>query len=350
MKQKNLGLELLRFALASAVMLFHYFFLGPITGVVSNELYAGEALLFGNFAVSAFFIISGYVIYYSARKSSFRNFVASRISRLYPALAASAIITTLALTYARGALAPHEARTLAEALVFAPLFFNKGQVDPSYWSIVFEIRFYLLVGLLVLCSALGSLVRGLTLLALLGLSIYLLSGPPEIYEYLLFPHISFFAIGALMAVAGERRTGVVDHCLMACHFCIATIGTYIELSPIDMQHDGVRYPFWVSALIVCVCVLLVVGATKLRVPRRFTKVALFLGGLSYPLYLVHQVAGYVFITLLTPELGPVPASILAIAIVLLIAAFIHKVIEGTFVKPLRAAISGRAALRSTPQR
>ena len=77
-----------RFAAAFSVLLYHYTFNGFRNGKISSigpVDFITYVTHFGKIGVEFFFIISGYVIYYSAQNKTPGEFAFSRIKRLYPA-------------------------------------------------------------------------------------------------------------------------------------------------------------------------------------------------------------------------------------------------------------------------
>ena len=88
-------LDIARFCAAIAALSYHYFFRGwaadDLRPLVFPEL--GELAKYGGFGVQFFFMISGFVIFMSAQGRRPLEFVASRISRLYPAYWVAVLLT-----------------------------------------------------------------------------------------------------------------------------------------------------------------------------------------------------------------------------------------------------------------
>ena len=84
-------LELLdygRFLAAISVALFHYTFNGISNGKIASITLIPNLVEFtkyGYLGVHLFFMISGYVIFFSARKGAPSKFAVNRAVRLYPA-------------------------------------------------------------------------------------------------------------------------------------------------------------------------------------------------------------------------------------------------------------------------
>ena len=79
-------LDLLRFFAAMAVVLYHYLFRGQQGDYIPVRFTNLEDYAqYGYLGVNLFFMISGFVISLSAESRTARQFVISRVVRLYPA-------------------------------------------------------------------------------------------------------------------------------------------------------------------------------------------------------------------------------------------------------------------------
>ncbi|HRE16529.1 MAG TPA: acyltransferase family protein, partial [Rhodocyclaceae bacterium] len=102
---------------------------------------------YGYLGVHLFFIISGFVILYSAQDATPRSFLASRAARLYPAFWIAATLTSIVVWVSGN---PQFAVGIVDYLVNLSLFphwFDVPYVDGAYWSLACELHFYLLVWL-----------------------------------------------------------------------------------------------------------------------------------------------------------------------------------------------------------
>lgn len=92
-------IDLLRFLAALAVVFFHYSFRGYAAdglSVMSYPLLASVSK-YGYLGVELFFMISGFVILMTAAHAGLRDFVISRVVRLYPAFWACCTVTFLVI-------------------------------------------------------------------------------------------------------------------------------------------------------------------------------------------------------------------------------------------------------------
>lgn len=88
-------IDLLRFLAALSVVLYHYTYRAYMEGHYSPVSYPvlGSFTKYGWLGVQLFFIISGYVVLMSAAGKTVKQFLLSRITRLYPAYWAACTLT-----------------------------------------------------------------------------------------------------------------------------------------------------------------------------------------------------------------------------------------------------------------
>jgi len=95
-------------------------------------------------------MISGFVILMTAANGSFLGFAVSRVVRLYPAFWVCCTITFLFTVFLGG---ERYSATLGQYLVNMTMlsdFLGVEPIDGVYWSLFVEIRFYILVALVLI--------------------------------------------------------------------------------------------------------------------------------------------------------------------------------------------------------
>src|SRR5262245_30053823 len=142
------GLDVLRGCAAAAVMLHHH-------GQYYDVLYPGRVPLSfdlgpGHFGVELFFIISGFVILMTIeRKRTGWEFAISRAARLMPAFLAALLLATalLAVNPMPPSLNTPSARQFLANLTMAPSLLGEIDIDVPYWTLTYELVFYVLMAL-----------------------------------------------------------------------------------------------------------------------------------------------------------------------------------------------------------
>lgn len=342
-RPRTYALDLLRGIACAVVVAFHYLSRGPAARVMSEApLPSLEPVArYGFLGVNLFFMISGYVIFLSAIDRSPREFVASRVARLMPALWVAATITMLLLRWR-----PVDGLMISWAdwawnLTLVPQFVGAEFVDGAYWSLAVELQFYLLVWL-VLCA--GIMRRAELLLAgWLVLSLVDAVRPMDPVErWLIVNDAPLFVIGAISFLAtrhGWTRTRI------AMLIGAVPLGVWHGIARVHRTaSEGSAAP--TSDLVVGVVLLaamalfLAVGAGRLTLPR--TRWATVPGVLTYPVYLVHQVAGYVVYGAARAAGSSAIVSLgVACGFTMLAAAAIHRFVERPLGPRLRRLVRGR---------
>jgi peptidoglycan/LPS O-acetylase OafA/YrhL len=325
-------LDALRGLAALGVVVFHY------TTFYQQEQGHLQALGFGfpagNYGVHLFFLISGFVIFMTLERTrTAMDFVASRFSRLFPAYWV-AIAITAAVVYAIGLPGqPIGGDDLFANFTMLQEILGFDHLDGSYWTLQVELFFY---AQMLLWFALGQLrhVRWIILLWLAMAVAYALIEKNHLHfsytlrEALILRHIPFFAIGILFyklyTRSGDAR---VDLALIL--LALAAI--------------GVSYaPVYLVAGVACCAIFGMFLAGWLRWLRAGPFV--FLGGISYSLYLLHQAIGFAVIHRLEAAGLPSLAAVaLAIGISLILATTLTRVVERPAMRVLREGWRRRRA-------
>lgn len=158
-------LDSFRFFAISLVVLYHYYsrwaYAVPgISKYASGTVFKNAICDNGFLGVQLFFIISGFVIYFTIVKSrSAGDFFKRRFIRLFPPILLCSIITFL---FVRNIGLPTEflafyrqpagflpSLSFTDEIFWQRLLNNDGAqyMDPAYWSLVVEVKFYILVAI-----------------------------------------------------------------------------------------------------------------------------------------------------------------------------------------------------------
>lgn len=351
--QRNGLLDLLRFAAALTVAVYHFLYRGAVEGGYLDFGFgaAGVSVSLGYLGVNLFFMISGFVIIWSASGRDWYGFSVGRLARLYPAHLAAMTMTFLVMAW--WGLPPYSTdifQWLANLTMLAPMF-GADFMDGAYWSIVIEIIFYgwVAIGLFsgVLPRHTDTAVAAWILLVMVN-NTMLGSRPVELL--FLTEYGSYFALGIMV----WRISSLGGNALRLLLAALATIMTFhaAEVQRLDViarlgEASSAPAVALANAGIIAAFLLAAVLGRRIKAGPW----VLALGGISYPFYLVHQNAGYILMNATGPMIGKWAAFALALALSLAVSWAIFKHFEPAGRALVRALFSpiGRFLPRTASQ-
>jgi peptidoglycan/LPS O-acetylase OafA/YrhL len=334
-------LDILRLVAALSVVFFHVFFRGaagePMMGVSYPEV-AGVAI-YGYLGVNLFFIISGFVIAWSAEGRDWTSFALARFLRLYPGYVVCVTITFAVLSIAASPALPASlTQYLANLTMFAPAL-GQPFMDGVYWSIVLELVFYGWVTVAMITGAFQrfklELVTGW--LAVIALNEIVL-GSGALRMAFITEFGPLFAAGILLHHIRTYGRTSEAMLLLAASFSLSCV-TMANTQGWMQAHYGASVP--TAHLLVANVFMygLVIAALRYAGAVKAGSLTLALGGLTYPLYLLHQNVGYVAIDALTPLIGRWAAAALVIIGLVLAAWGIWRIAERPAQRFLRTLLT-----------
>ncbi len=333
------SLDALRGLAALGVVLFHYL---PYYDRLYGHQFELPALLesvllFGRYGVHLFFILSGFVIFMTLERTRHAGwFGLARAVRLLPALWTGIALTFLSVHW----LGPeNRAVDLGTALLNTTLlheYLGAAHVDGAYWSLVIEVTFYSWMALLFF--GLGSWQRLRIALALWLVASYVgVLWWRQIPELLAFPvkdllfvkYAPLFIAGMLIYRRHRHGASTADNLLLA----------------FSIGHSLIAWKAPYN-LFVLACTGIFALAVAGHLERLANRPLLWLGGLSYSLYLVHQNIGYGIISWGYRAGLPGWTGIgLALITALALATLIHQLVEKPALSRFR---SWRQSVESRP--
>jgi peptidoglycan/LPS O-acetylase OafA/YrhL len=323
------ALDLLRLVAVLGVVLYHFGFWGPASHGIPQVAIPSLAPIakYGFLGVPVFFIISGFVIAYSAEGRTAMGFAIARFSRIYPTFVFCMTLTFLALLLLGP---PHFDASLAQW--FANLFIaapalGQPYVDTSYWSLVIEVMFYAWIAGFM---AVGLFPRRIDLIILIWLGITfaneLTIDTPLIEKIFLADDSGFFAVGLLIHEFYRGRRDMMLYGVLALAIGTAVFQVIHKLAKLA-PHTGGVFDEWIVAAICLVSIAVIFLATRIRrVPLRASAV-LAIGGLTYPLYLLHMQFGYVLFVRQVPS-AAVLSVVTTVSGITLLAWAVWRYFEG----------------------
>jgi peptidoglycan/LPS O-acetylase OafA/YrhL len=303
----------------------------------------------GPLGVALFFMISGFVIPLSFRHHSRPSFLLARALRIYPTYLA-ALFLGLGIRFASTAwwgepFQVHPLVILANALLLHDLA-GIGNLDLVNWTLVVELKFYLLFALAypLILRRPQAMVLGLSALALAVnlAAAQVVPGLPQRLNFALSGlaqeamFLPFMLLGTLFLLRMQGRLGPVA-LLGSSALALAMFLLSWKRGPWPGTYDSAAVSYVWGWAIFALAFLARGWAVPLA-PLRW------LAQVSFPLYLIHSILGFVLLRLLMLRggLGYGPALALALLAALAVAWVLHRLVE-------RHSIAwGRALGRARP--
>src|SRR4051794_2404888 len=245
------ALDLLRMIAVLTVILFHYAFRGAaadnFTSVSLPEIESFAK--YGYLGVQLFFVISGFVIAYSADGRTATGFMIARIARIYPGFL-FCMTATFLVTIAVGA--PRFETTITQW--FANLFIaspalRQPFMDGAYWSIVSEITFYGWIWILILLGVFRRRIEVVVLIwLLLSLANELTLQAAALRMLFLTDQSGFFAAGLLLYEMFRGRENVFVQALFGLSVACAVVQAVVGVNWLR-SHFGIAFDSMVVAAI-----------------------------------------------------------------------------------------------------
>ncbi|MCI4590492.1 acyltransferase [Sphingobium sp. BYY-5] len=268
----------------------------------------------GNYRVLLFFAISGFAIFFTLdRIRTVADFVVNRFARLYPAYLV-AMLLTLSIEY----LAQATQLLVGPAAILANVTMLQGfaflpEVDGAYWTLTVEIAFYFCM--IAIWKFIG--IRRLEPVLAAWLMIRWLywawpDMPERIIMVLVLRYTPFFVIGMLAyrVWCGQRTLRQQAPYAALVLLSIATMETW------DVAIVG--------------CVLLIAFGALIHGHLRFLRLQplVWLGGISYSFYLIHQHVGFVvMLEFARAGYSPWIGFAVAFMVALLLGTAINRLVE-----------------------
>ena len=316
MKNRYSELDAIRGIAALMVVLYHY-------TVRYSEIYTSAVKPLFNFelglyGVQLFFIVSGFVIFLTLDKTTrARDFIISRFSRLYPPYWFAVILTFSVVTIFSLQGREVSLQTAIINLTMLQDWLRVDRVDAVYWTLAVELSFYIIMLIFFVTKQLKrievvSIIWLVTIIAMNFLeSLGVIQIHGAIKLLLLLDYGNLFIAGIMFYK--------IMHQAALIHYAILLLALITEF----FLHGSLA---GLVALYFGVFLAFTQGYLRLLA----IKPLIFLGTISYSLYLIHQNIGYVIIQALETRdvLNPVSMLlvpfVLSIAIATLMQIFVEK--------------------------
>lgn len=336
------ALDALRLLAAVGVLLYHFTARRTSAWGEDQDALVSPAVTtwasYGSLGPELFFVISGFVILMTAWGRTTVAVVASRIGRLYPSYWVAVVLTgfLLLVVWPEGKqVTPGQ---VAVNLTMLQAALGVDHVDGVYWTLWTELRFYLLMGLLVLVGVTRRRVLAVAFLwPPLAVLVHRL-GADDLAVLLISDYAPLFAAG--MALYLVHRDGHTFG-LWAAVAVNTALTVVLRLRP---TVDGLERTTGVApstvgmALALVACVALVALVAVVPMPALDRAWVASLAALTYPVYLVHQYWGLWVISRVVERVPAWLAVVLAVGVSFALAYVIHRVVEAPYAPALRRRV------------
>jgi peptidoglycan/LPS O-acetylase OafA/YrhL len=316
----------------------------------------------GSFGVALFFLISGFVIPFSLERLSLRGFFVRRVLRIYPLYILSLVFLMLVLrvhAVSTGMTLSLSWRRIISNALLLHAYLGEHSIDEVNWTLAIEELFYAFASLAFATGWLSK-ERWLTGLCLMVTTCSLLSAPllpglpfgplrialsalaynGSYLPYMLVGTSTFFCYRGSWSTGKALRFGAVSFAA----FVACTLWGPLVL------HGARSYVATYGAALMAFVALF-----ALRNRMRPDSVLDWLARISFPLYLVHGLNGYVLLFILNRWLGMhLPSLLVVLSTVYLVAWLLHRWVEAPLQDMARRLSSSplreRSPVASTPAR
>ena len=343
-KKSGRGIAAIVVAIAHAYGLYLSPFFGP-------DDYLGIFFAIASHqAVMIFFLISGYLITISININIKKNegmfrffqYLASRIARIYPPLLFAIAMTTFFwgvirffnlhgvnsnLPYEIGNFAPSRAVfSLGLADIKNAVMMQNGMLDANgpLWSLYIEWRIYIVAGVLAFFLTVNAIIYKSVLAIIFA---YVFYGLFSINEHAMF-YLMIWLLGCIFSLAPFlTKLALIKHRYLVFSVLLIVIFLWGILNPKIVISGGSKFGFFENVFQLLICF----SWSMLIIPDRLTKlttfkiISIWLGNLSYSLYILHFPIMLFFLSLFHNLIaGSLPLSLLAAVVSLFVAIAISS--------------------------
>lgn len=325
-------LDALRIVAALVVVLYHYTAWGHNhwgEGALQAWPILSQFTIYGSIGVQLFFLISGFVILMSVQGKGLIQFVGSRLGRLYPAywlaVAAAALLTFKLWPDAKDGRTEGD---IVPNLTMAQAGMGVRDLDGVYWTLWVELRFYVILAVLVAFGLVKD--RAILWLSLLWplLGLYLhITHASKVQEWVMGQYAPLFAIGMVTFLMYQGKQTRWRWLLVVFNAALASYYTGIKGRKDSDFLSGVDIPAWHFSVLALGCIALLLLCTLTPLKGIHARWMVTAGMLTYPLYLFHQLWGWWMIEQFNAVLNKYALLAVTVALMLALAYLVARFIE-----------------------
>lgn len=251
-------------------MLFHFISFNDASGpLITNET-VRKYSEFGAQGVELFYIISGFVIYYSLTNAPFGfkqypKYLLKRVSRIFPPFWGTILLICIAPFIFKWPFPYSGNELLQNATLTIDVFKQYNWMNPIFQTLKVEFLFYLIIGLLAVVMKKTSWSYGLIVFSsLIGAYYY--------HSIDLVHNVPFFLIGIACCEIYKSQQLIMNYSLIAA--CLFFLYLIFPLEDVVISLIGIVFLLWV------------------QITSRWVEQ---IGQFSYSIYLTHGFSGGLFL-------------------------------------------------------
>ncbi|MFH9420118.1 acyltransferase family protein [Streptomyces sp. NPDC017529] len=345
MTERRLGnrlaaLDGLRLLAALMVVFYHYVALARPWGHDTGTIFptAHKAAQYGWLGVEVFFLISGFVICMSVWGRTVGEFAVSRLTRLFPAYWAGILLTALVVKAWPEVDSFSGWDRVITNLTMLQAGNNTPNVDPVYWTLFVELKFYLIM---VVVMLFGVTYRNCLILCGVWTAAAALAPimqTPLLTAFAMPQYAPFFITGIAFYLMRRHRPNAILWAIVVLQLLLSQRFIDYRMATSLGKAAAAALPTWPARLVI-VAGFVLVGAIALGVCDRIQwKWLTTAGALTYPLYLIHMNIGMTLIHHFRNRVSA-PVLVASVTVLMLVAAWVvHRLVERPLGKWLRTVM------------
>lgn len=340
-EERFVELDLLRFFAAFSVMIYHYktkyFEARPFDSGLAETFY--EITKFGYLGVDLFFIISGLVILHSATGCSCSRFAISRFTRLYPTLWICMTFTAIISLSLKGAESEITILQWLTNLTIMSSYLGQNYIDGVYWTLLIEIKFYFLIFMLLMAGVIKYERIWLTVWLIATITFALFKQPFFMGWFISPEYSPHFIAGTTFFLI--RRDGLQLFYAVILFVSLVMSCCYAYIASSSFVRDITTPERLMAVLIIAFfyVILLLISTKRFSLigPRTLL---LILGGVTYPLYLLHNRLGKEIFDAFKGTIDVVPLLIVIATGMMAVSLCVHLTLEKQFADRVKVFLIG----------
>ena len=269
--------------LAASLVCFYHFVYTTIDYIQTDWIL--EIFHHGKRGVQLFFIISGIVIPLSLIKSKYKlnnwwPFIMKRFIRIEPPYLAAILVGIIYLivrNYIPGSASIDLTPSLLEIILhlgyLIPFFEETNWINPVFWTLAVEFQYYLVLSLIFPMAISGKVTFRLVFYSIM-IGLGFIGASNSFFPY----WAPYFLVGIIYILYKSEKIKIIEFSILA-----------TVMSPILLYKYGI-IDYGIAAITILIIHFL---------PTLKSNLMMFLGKISYSLYLLHSILGAAFINFMS---------------------------------------------------